>query len=88
MKGQWKQNRNVMFTVLIVFILLIFMIGLGFLLDGAEYPEPVYGLSRMRAFCMVTAFVTCIAAIPLLADITLLVISIIKIDRRQILTVL
>ena len=54
---KWRLVRNITFTVLIVFILLIFMIGLGFLLDDAEYLEPVYGLSRMRAFCMVAAFV-------------------------------
>lgn len=65
-------------TILIVFLLLILMLGLGFLRDDATYPETVYGLTRFEAFGMAAGFIVIIFGIPILISIVLLVISMIK----------
>lgn len=67
--------------ILIVFILLILMLGLGFLTDDAAYPETVYGLTRFEAFAMAGGFVLVISCIPMGIDILLLIISLIKIHQ-------
>ena len=79
----WKAVRNITLSILIVFLLLILTIGLGFALDDAVYPEPVYGLTRWKSFCMTAGFITCISGLPLLVDAALLILSIIKIRRQR-----
>lgn len=80
---KWKTVRLITVAVLIIFVLLILMIGLGFALDDAVYPEPVYGLTRWKSFCMTAGFITCISGLPLLVDAALLILSIIKIRRQR-----
>lgn len=63
--------------------MMILLIGLGFALDDATYPESVYGLTRWKSFCMVAGFITYISSLPLLADAALLIFSIIKIRRLR-----
>jgi len=80
---KWIVVRNITLTILVIFIFLVFAIGLGFITDTATYPDAAWGLTRLESFGMVTGFILIVSGIPLLIDIILLIISVIMIKRGK-----
>ena len=80
-RNKWKTVRNITLAVLILFVILIAIIGIGFLTDTGMYPDP-NGLTRLRSFEAVLKIIIAAAGIPMLADLGLLMISLIKIKKK------
>ncbi len=83
---KWTKIRNATLIILIIFLSLIIIVGLGFLFDDASsYPDPIWGLSKFDAFCIVTAFIVFVFAIPVLVSVILLIVSLIilKVNKHK-----
>lgn len=79
---KWKIIRNITLLILIIFLIFILLIGLGIAFDNkGAYPDDITGLTKMGAFRAIMIFVMAFSGIPLVADVILLVLSVIKIHR-------
>lgn len=81
--AKWKIVRNVTLIILVVFILFVVLLGLAFAFDNGVYPDDILGLTRLRAFKAVMTFVLLFSGIPVLTDILLLIISIMKLRKLK-----
>lgn len=79
---KWKIIRNITLLILIIFLLFVLLIGLGIAFDNkGVYPDNITGLTKMGVFRAIMIFVMVFSGIPLVADVILLVISVIKIRK-------
>lgn len=79
---KWKTIRNVTLLILIIFLIVVLALGLGIALDSkGVYPDGITGLTKRGTFRAIMIFVMIFSGIPIVADIMLLVISVIKIHR-------
>ena len=78
-----KAIRNISFTILILFVLYIGIIGLNILFDDKTYPTAHYGLTRTDEFFLTVFFALVYVGIPLLIDFIVFIVSIIKIHNLK-----
>lgn len=83
---KWKRIRTITTLIIIIFIVIVLWNLISAYTAKVTYPYPALGIdinNWLDRFCLNMGFILYIGGIPIIIDIVLMIISIIKIKKME-----
>ena len=83
---KWKNIFKVTLSIFIIFIWIVVFIAISSYTEKVNYPYPALGIdinNWFEKFCLTMGFTLYVIGIPLIINIVLLIISAIKIKKKE-----